>query len=415
MNRMTSTPSLSSVIPAARHRAGNDPIFILNAEAAQRRAAGESIVNATIGALMTDDGALAVMPSALDAFARAQTARSAGYAPISGHPDFRRAVIQSLFGGSPLAEQATAVATPGGTGAIYQAAVNFLEPGQKLLTSSYFWGPYRAITAHAGRGIETFQMFGDDGAFDVGGLARAMERQAADQGRVLVVLNFPCHNPTGYSLSRAEWGEVSDVVARVGARVPVTVLIDAAYMRYGGDAATAWVDSVGDLLRAATVLVAWTASKSFTQYGSRIGALVALHRDPAELLQIDNALGYTCRATWSNCNHVGQLAVAELLTDTRLIEQSDAERDELLALLQGRIDVFNREASSAGLRTPRYDSGFFVAVFTPDSEVTARVMREAGVYVVPMEGAVRVALCCTPAAVIPTLTAALTRGVAAAG
>ena len=132
-------------------------------------------------------------------------------------------MLQSLFGEGPLAQQATAVATPGGTGAIYQAVVNALEPGQSLLTSNYYWGPYRAITAHAGRGIETFNMFGEDGAFDVEALAAGMERQASTQGRVLVVLNFPCHNPTGYSLSPEEWSRVSDVVCRIGKQVPVTV------------------------------------------------------------------------------------------------------------------------------------------------------------------------------------------------
>lgn len=412
---MTSTTVFSSVIPTARDRVGNDPIFVLNSEATRRAKAGESIINATIGALMTDDGQLAVLPSVLDAFAQARSSRSAGYAPISGIPAFRAAVLQSLFGGGPLAQQATAVATPGGTGAIYQAVVNALEPGQSLLTSNYYWGPYRAITAHAGRGIETFNMFGEDGAFDVEALAAGMERQASTQGRVLVVLNFPCHNPTGYSLSPEEWSRVSDVVCRIGKQVPVTVLLDVAYMRYGGAAATSWVDAVQDMLRAATVLVAWTASKSFTQYGARIGALVALHRDPGELDQLENALGFTCRATWSNCNHVGQLAVAKLLTDRELIERSQAERDGLLRLLQTRIDAFNDAASSLGLSIPRYDSGFFVAAFTRDSETTARVMREGGVYVVPLEGAVRVALCCTPASVIPRLTTVLAQGVGAAG
>ncbi|NNF39610.1 MAG: aminotransferase class I/II-fold pyridoxal phosphate-dependent enzyme [Gemmatimonadetes bacterium] len=412
---MPTTPALSSVIASSRDRAGNDPIFVLNAEAARRRAAGESIVNATIGALMTDDGRLAVMPSVLDAFARAHSAGSAGYAPISGVPAFRQAVLSSLFSDGPLANRSTAVATPGGTGAIYQAVVNFLEPGQALLTSSYFWGPYRALTAHAGRGIDTFRMFGPDGAFDATALESAMDRQAETQGRVLLVLNTPCHNPTGYSLAPNEWQAIGDIVGRVGSRVPVTVLIDAAYMRYGGASATTWIEAVPDLLRAATVLVAWTASKSYTQYGSRVGALVALHRDPDELAQIDNALGYTCRATWSNCNHLGQLAVTELLTEPELVARSDEERDGLVRLLQERIDVFNEHSASAGLRTPRYDSGFFVAVFTEDSAATARTMRDEGVYVVPIDGAVRVALCCTPAEVVPRMIEVLARGVAAAG
>jgi molybdopterin-binding protein len=39
-----------------------------------------------------------------------------------------------------------------------------------------------------------------------------MERHATEQGRVFLVLNFPCHNPTGYSLSPEEWDGVAEVV-----------------------------------------------------------------------------------------------------------------------------------------------------------------------------------------------------------
>ena len=128
-----------------------------------------------------------------------------------------------------------------------------------------------------------------------------------------------------------------------------------------------------------------------------------------------NALGFTCRATWSNCAHLGQLAVTELVTDPELRQRADAEREELVQLLGRRIEVFNRLAAEAGLRTPRYDSGFFLTVFTPDSERTAAVMRDDGVFVLPIPGGVRVALCATPRAELPRLVDALKAGVAAAG
>ena len=47
--------SYSSLITTSRDRAGNDPIFIWNGEARARAAAGDDILNATIGALMNDD------------------------------------------------------------------------------------------------------------------------------------------------------------------------------------------------------------------------------------------------------------------------------------------------------------------------------------------------------------------------
>ena len=46
-------------------------------------------------------------------------------------------------------------------------------------------------------------------------------------------------------------------------------------------------------------------------------------------------------------------------------------------------------------------------MFTDDSEAVAARMRELGVFVVPIEGAVRVALCSTPVSDVPKVVEAL--------
>jgi aromatic-amino-acid transaminase len=371
-------------------------------------------VNATLGTLSGEDGGIAVLPCVLETLDRVQGKSIAGYAPVAGSPAFLAATIADLFGDGPIARQAVAAATPGGTGAVYQSVMNFLEPGQKLVTTSYHWGPYSSIARNNGRDAETFTMFAQDGTLDVDGLAAVLDRHVDTQGRALVVLNDPCHNPTGYSLRPNEWRRVADVIREAGARAPVTVLLDIAYFRFGGASETTWVEAVPTLLETTTVLVAWTASKTFTQYGARVGAVVALHRDEQEGSQIKNALAFTCRSTWSNCNHLGQDAFTELMTVPELRRRADAERQELIALLGRRIDAFNAAAAAVGLRTPRFESGFFSMVFTPDGERTAARMRELGVYVLPLKGAVRVGLCSTPVADIPRLVDALKQGVEAA-
>jgi aromatic-amino-acid transaminase len=161
------------------------------------------------------------------------------------------------------------------------------------------------------------------------------------------------------------------------------------------------------VLDTATLLVAWTASKSFAQYGARVGALVAAHADPAERARIQNALAFSCRGTWSNCNHQGLLAITDLLTDPVQRARVDAERARLVGLLDERVQVFNREAARLGVRHPRYEGGFFVSVFAPDAEAAAERLKTAGVFVVPLPGALRVALCGTPARDVPRLVAAL--------
>jgi aromatic-amino-acid transaminase len=109
------------------------------------------------------------------------------------------------------------------------------------------------------------------------------------------------------------------------------------------------------------------------------------------------------------------LAITELFEDPELRRRSEEERGRLRALLAQRVDAFNRLASEAGLRYPRYEGGFFVAVFTKDAARCAARMREDGVYVVPLKGAVRVALCATPVDALPRLVRALKTGVEHAG
>jgi aromatic-amino-acid transaminase len=59
------------------------------------------------------------------------------------------------------------------------------------------------------------------------------------------------------------------------------------------------------------------------------------------------------------------------------------------------------------LRHPRYEGGFFVTIECAEPEAAAARMRELGVFVVPIKGALRVALCSTPLPLVPRLVDAL--------
>src|SRR5689334_23942853 len=100
-------------------RPGDDPIFALNQEATARAGRGESIVNATVGVLLEDNGALAILPTAARAVKEVREEDWAAYAPISGSPAFLEAVMDDLFAKQPAMRAASvAVATPGGSGAL---------------------------------------------------------------------------------------------------------------------------------------------------------------------------------------------------------------------------------------------------------------------------------------------------------
>lgn len=399
------------LIDDARGRSGDDPIFTINSMAKARREAGEYVVNASLGALLNDDGSLAVMPSVVEAFRGVPADRGAAYAPIAGDVPYLEAVLDDVFGDVGLRAQAVAVATPGGTGALLNAVMNFLEPGQALYTSSYYWSPYRIIAGHNHRGVATFPMFDDEGAFHVAAFESGLNELLDRQGRALVILNFPCHNPTGYTLNEAEWVAVRDALKRSSSRGPVALLVDLAYAHFGDQDRHLWARILEPIAGDVTILAAWTASKSFAQYGARVGALVAAIPDPAARQDVANALTYTCRGSWSNCNHLGLLAITDLITRDDYIERVAVDRRVLVDLTHRRVEAFNRCASEKGLKYPRYEGGFFVSVFTPNGKLTAEVAAEMGVFVVPMDGAVRLALCAVAESDIELLVEAVAKGV----
>ena len=117
----------------------------------------------------------------------------------------------------------------------------------------------------------------------------------------------------------------------------------------------------------ALLLVAWSASKTFTHYGLRVGSLVAMVPDAERARRVQAALGYACRGTWSNCNRGGMQAVTRLLREPRSRPRSRASATRCVTLLGERVALFNEAARQRGLHYPRYDGGFFVTVFADDA------------------------------------------------
>lgn len=407
---------MTHLIPSHQGRPSDDPIFALNKEATARRQKGESIVNATVGALLDDDGKLAILPTAARAVHEVPAVEWATYAPIAGTPDFLRAVIDDLFASEPdLKRTAIATATPGGSGALRHALANFIEPGQALLTTNWYWGPYQTLCDESDRKLDSFDMFTASGGLDIVALDAALARHLATQRRALVFLNDPCHNPTGYSMTDEEWRGVVDRLRERAASGPVTLLVDCAYFLYGARDPRAFLRHLRPLVTEGRVnlLFAWSASKSFTHYGLRVGALISCIADDAERAATEAALSYSCRGTWSNCSRGGLAAITRLLVDADLARACDAEREAFKALLRARVEAFNRHAHERGLRYPRYEGGFFVTVFHDRPREKAEAMRAEGVYVVPQGragggGALRVALCSVAERDVGRLVDALT-------
>ena len=394
------------LIPTRRSFPADDPIFALNSEAQARKGAGESILNATVGALLDDAGQLVVLGPVLDLWRELTALEVAPYAPIAGDPAFLKALVQRHW---PLLDSAgAACATPGGSGALAISLRNFLKPGQAVLTTAPFWGPYATLAAENGMSLVTAPWPSLGEALDVAAWDQALRALMKTQGRVLLWLNDPCHNPTGRSLTAADRSALAELLRSVSDLGPVTLLLDFAYLDYTREpeAVAAALADYAALGAEGRVLMgaALSVSKSLTLYGGRCGALVfPWCADQA----LQAALTQSCRGTWSNCAKAPQALLIRLAKDAQAQARLAAEHHHWSAVLATRAQALDAALVAEGMGGLQWTGGFFVCVPVPGPEAVCARMRADGVFTVPLPAGLRVGLCGMRAAEAPRLAQTL--------
>lgn len=392
------------LVPRRLGLPGDDPIFTLNAEAQRRKAQGLPVLNATVGALLDDAGRLVVLESVMKAWRALGPMEVAPYAPIAGEPAFLEALVGRAFPGSG---PGAACATPGGSGALALSVRNFLDPGMEVLAAAPVWGPYHVLASENGAGLATAPFPEPGRPLDLDLWRKAAGDLLDRQGRLLVWLNEPCHNPTGRSLSPADRRALAGLLLDLAARGPVTLLLDLAYVDYSPDPGHVreGLDFYEALGREGRILVgaALSLSKALTLYGARGGALAfPWCPDPA----IQAALGATCRGTFSNVPRAPQSVLLRMAGDPALLNELKDEHLRWSAVLQARARALDAALRAEELPGAAWTGGFFTALSFPEADRVCDRLREAGVYGVPLPGGMRVGVCGLP----ERETAAFARG-----
>ena len=395
--------SFSLAASHAKGKFATDNIFGANAAAVQAEAkvGKEKVVNATIGAILDDEGVLACLPTVEKVFRALPTVDLVRYSPIPGQPAFLQAAIDMTLGEYKPEAYLDAVATAGGCGVIHHAIWNYTELGDTVLTSDWYWGPYNVLCHDALRKLDTFQLFDEKQNFNLQAFQTKVAGVLAKQDSVLIILNTPAHNPTGYSLSDAEWDGVLQV-AKECAQNPakrIILLVDAAYLEFAGENSEcrAFFSKFGQLPQNLLTIVAFSMSKAFTMYGQRVGAMIGMSSNKDVIQEFADINQYTSRATWSNINTPAMATMATIYHDAQLKAAVDAERQSFYHLIRERAETFVNEAAEVSLNMLPYRAGFFLSIPAKNPEAVCEKLQEDYIFAVPLAQGIRVAVCAVPA------------------
>ena len=355
-----------------------DKIFAASqkAKAAIAELGGDAVINSTLGECQDDAGKLMVLPTVEKMLRSMPIEEMCSYAPIGGIPGFNEAVQISLFGHVSERFHVESVPTPGGCGALRHAIWNFLDNGDSLLTTDWIWGPYRNICEEHGRFLKDFPMFNDQDTFNVEGMEAGLRELLEKQKQVLLLLNTPANNPTGYSMTKEEMDKVAAVLKKLAAEYPdrrLTFCLDVSYIDFDGsfEETRSIFDSIHDMPENMMTLVVFSMSKSYTMCG----------------------MPYSSRSVWSNVVRIAQRILVDINLNPEVKAEVDKERLVFSDLITKRGQSFYGEARRVGLKCCPYKHGYFIAIPCKNPAKVAAYLEEEHVYVVPQKKGLRFSPC----------------------
>lgn len=392
-----------------------DKIFAVVAEAnqAKSRYGQAKVINGAPGTFLDENEVIYCLPTVEKVYRSLPMNEVVAYSPLEGMPDFLEAACNHVFRDFRPEAHVRAVATPGGTGALHNIVANYTSVGDTVLSSEWCWGPYKSIAEDALRKFEAFSLFDGDG-LNLTELEAKMAGLLEKQERLVVILNTPAHNPTGYSMTTDEWKAVLAMTRKLAAGGRSIILaIDVAYLDYTEDqtASRAFFPLLSGLPDNVLPIVCFSMSKSFTLYGQRVGAMIGVSGSAEIADEFFKTNQITCRASWSSINRGGSKILATIYADPALIASSDAERSAALKVIKGRAALFAREAREAGLEMLPYRSGFFLTVPCEKPEAVCRALKENHIFLVPLAKGIRISVCAVPTVKMTGLAAQIQQAI----
>ena len=275
-----------------------------------------------------------------------QAQKTKSYVGLAGDPAFSTAMFELVLDGSVAADRLSAVATPGGTGAVRQALelIKIASPDAKVWLSNPTWPNHPSIVNYLGMPLAEYRYFDTEtGSVDFEGMLADIKAIPAGD---IVLLHGCCHNPTGANLTSEQEDQIITTLAESGA-VP---FVDIAYQGFGDglEKDARFTRKIASQLP--ECLIAASCSKNFGIYRERTGILMAVSESASLQAITQGNMAFLNRQNFSFPPDHGARLVTMILEDQtlRVLWSTELEqtRINMLNLRQQLADELRQRTNS---------------------------------------------------------------------
>lgn len=362
-------------------------ILQISKEAKKAKSNDPKVINATLGVLLDEDGQLLEFEAVKESLFDIDMVVAKNYLPQDGGALYKNSLHQYLFK-SKLDEVLEkyhfgSTWTSGGSGALYMA---FKYDGAKsILLPNIRWNEYDHIVEAVNKQIGTYNLL-KNGAFDLESLKTEIINKNES---ILVVINDPCQNPTGYEMSLAEHKALAKMINEQSNTKKISLLFDVAYLDYSSEPYFEFLLPVLEIYNSnVDIYIAFSGSKSFGVYGFRMGALLYLNENEEKVTLFEQKVKMLAGAIYGAPNSMSVQLLNEVIHKASLEDEQEQARN----LINSRANKFIGLCFEKKLNFYTYINGFFITIKTKKPLKLTEALKQYKVYVVPTFEGIRIAL-----------------------
>ena len=351
---------------------------------------GNKIIDASIGTFYNDScelGSISLVKEAL----KNHITCDLGYGSIIGSNKYKELMLRWFLKDDyeyisknyriPFA------ATLGGTGAVSASMHLFLDEGETILLPDIMWTNYKLVADKANLNYLCYSLFNEKGMFNITDLIYKVKELKKTQKKIAIIINDPCHNPTGYCMTEEEYTNLYSFLDEEAKDCDITLLLDIAYIDY--DECKNKKHLIFDVaLRKDynfNILFMASCSKTFGIYGLRIGALFTFTKNEEYERIFINSYKSFARGIYSMPNTSSISAICSILKDDKMtLVQEEVKKNSEVLIKRGK--EMERLLNLYNIKHYPYKNGFFVTLVTDGkANLIFEELRLKHMYVVPMD------------------------------
>jgi len=327
--------------------------------------------NATIGIATEGDGPM-YLQCIQDKLGKFSPKDIYPYAPPAGKPELRKLWREKMLEENPSLQGkhfSNPVVTSALTHGLSIVGDLFAGEGDTFVLPDMMWGNYNLTFGVCNKAkIVKHNTFTADGHYDVKAFKEALTAVAKEQGKAIVLLNFP-NNPSGYTPSVEEGDAIVATIAEVAeSGCNIVAITDDAYfgLFYEDSLKESLFGKLANLHPRILAVKLDGATKEEYVWGFRTGFITFAGGDsvskPRLLEALEKKTMGIIRAKISNCPHPSQTFVIEALSSPDFKTQ----KEQKFQVMKGRALEVKRVLDSGNFADAwdyyPFNSGYFMCL-----------------------------------------------------